>query len=258
MFERENAFLRTELSVLRAHPDATPHPAALQVSELTLSLRHLSDKLTAAEGTLLERTRALSLSQAETRLAQHALDGARRQADAAHERERTAVAHVREMYARVKNAEEERRLTDVVVREYADLVRELDAARHAASSSPASSSSGSSITLASSVSSGEGAQSSDVKLVNSLAEGKLGLKRLLAEFDTETTRLEDEVGRLHDEMARVLADSEAVKMAHEECLEERAVLKVQLDKLRNDERSVAQKVSRYMYVYQLNRYSHAY
>ena len=168
-----------------------------------------------------------------------------RQSDMAHDRERASVTRLRELHGRLKAAEEERRLMDIVVQEYADLVRELDAARRA---SPASSSA-SSLTLASSASAGshDGAGApSDAKLAASLAEGRLGLRRLLADFDAEKTRLEDEITRLHGELATVLAGSEAATRAHEECMEELAEAKAQLDKLQSDDRSAAQMVSRYM------------
>ena len=49
VLERENAMLKEEVLILRTHPDSAPHPAALQVPELTLALRRLSDKLTLTE-----------------------------------------------------------------------------------------------------------------------------------------------------------------------------------------------------------------
>jgi chromosome segregation ATPase len=237
--ERENAILRSEVTVLRAHPDAAPHPASLQISELTLALRHVSDKLTTTEETLLLRTRELAHAQGDTRTTRHALDGVIRQIDMAQQRERKSNARMRELQQRIRAAEEERKLMDIVVQEYADLVRELDARR-----SPSSSFTASSLTLASS-DSGSGL-ASDAKLSTTLSEGKLGLRRLLADFGTETARLEDEIARLHAELAAVLAKSEASTKAHEENMDELAELRARLDKVQIDDRSAAQMVSRYM------------
>ena len=43
--EQENQRLAEEVALLRAHPDITPHPASLQIPELTLALRTLSESL---------------------------------------------------------------------------------------------------------------------------------------------------------------------------------------------------------------------
>ena len=43
--ENENTRLREEIAVLRATPDISPHPEAIQVQELDLAQRRLLDQL---------------------------------------------------------------------------------------------------------------------------------------------------------------------------------------------------------------------
>ncbi|EPQ57801.1 hypothetical protein GLOTRDRAFT_136666 [Gloeophyllum trabeum ATCC 11539] len=240
ILERENATLREELATLRAHPDAAPHPAALHANELTLSLRRLSDKLTATEEMLLERTAELADAQAEAARARHDAEAAYELAATGRARQEEGKARERELERRVRAAEEERRMTDLVVQEYADLVRALEGRKSSVTSPRAQR------RVASDDGGGSVASSSSVTLVESLSEGKSGLHKLLSEFYAENERLEAEVQRLHGQLS--LAEAK-LKAEHKGGADDRAALaraRAELDRLKADDNAAAKVVSRYM------------
>ncbi|TFY77590.1 hypothetical protein EWM64_g6419 [Hericium alpestre] len=235
--QRENAALREELAALHGHPDTSPHPAALQVPEMTISLRRLSDKLTEIEGTLVSRTRELANTLSDVNKLKHEAAGAYQASADVRAREEEAKAREREMHRKVRAAEEERQMMDRVVQQYADLVRTLEGR-------PSRSS-----TASHHVSPGREngvARASNAALLDGLKDGKLGLQRLLEEFNAETERLEQEIGRLHAELAVVETKREARTKAAEQDRARLAEVQVELEKYRADDKSAAQMVSRYM------------
>ncbi|KAI0819096.1 hypothetical protein BC629DRAFT_1719903 [Irpex lacteus] len=109
-----NVAIMSDFQLEEEHPLALElaslREAALryQIPELTLALRKLSDKLTTTEETLLARTTELAHAQSELGRAEH---------------DRAAILAI---LAMVQAAEEERRLADMVLEEYASLVRKLE------------------------------------------------------------------------------------------------------------------------------------
>lgn len=104
-----------ELSVLRAHPNTSPDPTALQTPQLNNALRQLSDKLSQTEELLLKRT-------SETLHATHELARVKYDRDVAFEIAAQARAHeedckVRErtLLLQARNAKEESKMADLVV-----------------------------------------------------------------------------------------------------------------------------------------------
>lgn len=87
---------------------------------------------------------------------------------------------------------------------------------------------------------------SNSALVDSLSEGKLGMHRLLEEFNVETDRLEAEIFKLNSELAVARSLIEAEKASSERDRARIAELEVDLDKLRIDDETAAKMVSRYM------------
>jgi hypothetical protein len=83
-------------------------------------------------------------------------------------------------------------------------------------------------------------------LVDSLSEGKLGMHRLLEEFNGETDRLEAEIFKLNSELAAAQSLLEAEKASSKRDQAHIAELEVDLDKLRIDDETAAKMVSRYM------------
>ena len=250
--EHENAVTRVELAALRAHPDSTPHPAELQLPELTLALRRASDKLTLAEDSLRERTAQLVDMQGAASRAHHAAENAFGVAAGARAREEEALVRERELMLQLRVAEDEGKMMDRAVREYADLVRALERRQSLPSSPPPP-------TLPSKPAPYPGgAHTSNGKpheqngngrsTFESLQERKGELHELAGEFEGANKALSDNIGRLQIELDGARSELEAEQKAAEE---ERLRLSnafAELERLKHDDNAAAKMVSRYMYV----------
>ncbi|KAF9792156.1 hypothetical protein BJ322DRAFT_998121 [Thelephora terrestris] len=229
--ERENSRLVEELSVLRAHPITSPDPSALQTPQLNNALRHLSDKLSQTEELLLKRT-------SETLHATHKLARVKYDRDAAFEiaaqaraREEDCKVRERSLLLQARNAKEESRMADLVVQEYASLVRNLT---DRIPSSPQSSKSA------------EIKHSRQVSFSKDLAQGKIGLQKLISEFNQETENLHAEIHDLQSELELVKAQQESERKLAEQDRRELARVQTEFDKLSLDDSTAAKMVSRYM------------
>ncbi|KAF7793199.1 hypothetical protein EIP86_004308 [Pleurotus ostreatoroseus] len=226
--ERENARLHEEIHTLRTNPDLTPHPAALQVPELSLALRRLSDKLTYTEDILLSRTNELVQVQNELAQALSGVATAQELASQVRAREEEGNARERDLERKARAAEEERRLADRALQEYADLVRSLEG-RPSKTSGASTQSSASNVTPAA-----------------SFSEDRAGLHRLLEEFNAEKERLSLEINRLQHENESFRATLESERTS---ALAERdrfAETALELDRYKADDNTAAKMVSRYM------------
>jgi hypothetical protein len=230
---RENTRLRAEIAILRAKPDPTPHPATLHTQELSLALRRVSDKLTLTESALLARTADLLHTRNDLSKAQHAVEDAYALAAAACAREKDTRIRERNLHNRIRAVEEDRKMSDYVVSEYANLVRGMEGRSPPASCAPVN---GSRLS----------ASTSTATLVDSLAEGKLGLQKLLEEFNTESSCLESELFRVHGQLSisETSLASECKNAAQDRA--ELAKALVELERLEIDDKTAAKMVSRYM------------
>lgn len=146
-------------------------------------------------------------------------------------REEEGLLRERELQRKVKAAEEERRMVDLVVSEYADLVRALEGQRPKPFNV-----------------SGHGMvnSSGSTRLVDSYTEGKKGLQKLLGELSVESERLEAEVARLERELAiaetKLAAESKTAELDRKLL----AAVEAELVKVRIDDQTAAKMVSRYM------------
>ncbi|CCM00489.1 uncharacterized protein FIBRA_02523 [Fibroporia radiculosa] len=234
--EIENARLKEEVVVLRTVPEATPHPASLQVQELTLAHRRLSDKLTLTEETFQGTIAELTQSRSDLAKAQHDIDAAYELVARTRAQLVEAEARERELERKARAAEEERKLADLVVQEYADLVRTLEGRpRQVTSPRP-------SLPL------GNESNSSSATLVDSLSEGKSGLQKLLEEFNDETEKLAAETTRLHGEIALLSTRLEAERGRSERDRAQLAESLLRLEAYKIDDNTAAKMVSRYMSV----------
>ena len=224
--------------MLRANPDTSPSESSFQIPELTLALRRLSDKLTVIEGTLLDRTKAVVAAQSELANAQYEIEAARALAAEASAREEEGLARERELERKVRKAEEEQRMADLVVQEYASLVRKLEGR-------PKTHSTTSSV---SSVSSDDLRRSgtSTVTLVDSLSEGKFGLQKLMGEYNGQSERLQAEIAKLHGDNGMLYKELEAARHGAEHDRDELAKVLHELDLYRADDNTATKMVSRYM------------
>ncbi|ESK82831.1 hypothetical protein Moror_12254 [Moniliophthora roreri MCA 2997] len=224
--ERENELLRHEISNLRAnpHPDtlSESHPAVQQSAQLTLALRRLSDKLTITEEALLTRTTELVSATHEATKCRAAMEGAYALSAQMRGREEEAKIRERELEMQLRKAREEAKMSDIVVKEYADLVRSLDAKSRNPSGT------------------------SNDQLADGLSEGKLGLQRLFNDFTTEVETLSARVTHLQGQIVDAEKRVEAERKAGET---ERLLLaqtQHELEKLKLEDKSAAKMVSRYM------------
>ena len=60
--EQDNALLQAEIQFLRSIPDSSPTTATIQVSELSLALRHVQDKVRLGEEELKSVNEKLGLA----------------------------------------------------------------------------------------------------------------------------------------------------------------------------------------------------
>lgn len=244
--ERENALLRSELNVLRANPppEASPksHPAVLQTQQLTLSLRQLSDKLSLTENAHLERTTQLAHAQSEAAKAKLGEEGAYVLAVRARGLEEEGKARQRELEHKVRKSEEAVKMSDLVVNEYADLVRSLEGRSLKSPLPPVTPSLGGDDGLAVphepwSFSGGSS---------NSLSEAKSGLSKLFTEFSAETERLQSEIANLQERLDISEAKLTAEKKGSELDRIALAKAQVELAELKINDNTAAKMVSRYM------------
>jgi hypothetical protein len=260
--ERENAAAQAELAVLRAHPDTTPRPAELQLPELTLALRRASDKRTLTEDALRACTAQLVDAQGVAVRARYAADGAFGAADAARAREEEALARERALALRLRVAEEEGRMMDRAVGEYADLVRALER-RHSLASSrppppPQLQREGQQQppppppkdSPAHPASNGEHAEQdgSGNSSLEVLRERESELYRLAGEFEVASEALREEIGKLRSELEEARTELEAERKAAQEERVRLSNALTELELLKHDDDAAAKMVSRYMYV----------
>ena len=214
LLSRENALLRSELAILRAN--SSPEPSAnIQSQQLTLSLRHLSDKLTLTEDALLDRTNDLFQFQTKATKAKLAEENAYALAARARGLEEEARSRERQLRTELHHMQEAAKMTDLVLNEYADLVRTLEGRTLPVSS-------------------------------GNLSEGKYELQKLFNEFSAEVERLNADVAELQTRLAVAEAKADSEKQASEMDHIERAKAQVALETLKRDDNTAAKMVARYM------------
>ncbi|KAG5649943.1 hypothetical protein H0H81_001374 [Sphagnurus paluster] len=237
--ERENKLLRSELAALRAHPHpdagSNTQNGALQLQQLTLSLRRLSDKLTLAEDALHERTVQLAHATGEAARAKLAEEGAYELSARTRGREEAGKLRELALEGKVRASEEAVKMSDLVLNEYADLVRAMDIKAGIRGDKFHSSSA----TLV-------GGNGDAALLADRLAEGKMGLQRLLSEFSAESEKLHTELLKTQAELAASEAKRDAEHKYTEECRIQLAQAQFELHRLKMDDNAAAKMVSRYM------------
>lgn len=236
--EAENARLEKELTVVSRHPDKTPHPDTLSVSSLTLAHRRLSERLSETESILLERTteweeakRKADNMVAYAEQCREALERGRRGEESAKERARALENMLRA-------AVEEKAMVERTVDDYADLVRGMER-RSSASPVPSDERV---------LSPKNSFRRSSLSTTSSSQQdaGRVGLQRLLEEFNRTTEGLQQENGRLAAQLEDANLQLAVERRASEEDRAKVAFLKVELDQYMADDRSAGKMVSRYM------------
>ncbi|KAI6139034.1 hypothetical protein BKA82DRAFT_1004630 [Pisolithus tinctorius] len=222
--EQENEKLRQEAAFLRADSQqVTSHPAERHVQELTLALRRVSEKMDLMDNTLVERTTELTHARSDLTKARLVAEAAHELASRMHAQQEEGKARERTLEMKARASEEERKMVDLVVQEYADLVRSLEGRRHANQSHL------------------NGTPSTD-----GLHDKKVALQQLMAEFTQETDTLQNTITELrkHTCFLETELDAERQTTMHNRHLLAQA--QVELDKLKLDDQTAAKMVTRYM------------
>ncbi|EJD05769.1 uncharacterized protein FOMMEDRAFT_145188 [Fomitiporia mediterranea MF3/22] len=228
--ETENSHLKAELQVHRTTaPDTASHRDALQIQELTLALRRLSDKLDLTEKALFERNEELISTQSSLDAAKgsegnmvEAANRLRAELEASHTRER-------DLLNRVRASEEQRKLSDLVVEEYANLVRSLEGRPSLAAQSDAKDSG-----------------SSPRGSLDGLMHARQGLHKLLQDSNADTEKMHAEIGRLNDALEMARSELELERATTIEGRRQLAQAQLEIHQLRRDDNAAAKMVSRYM------------
>ncbi|KAF8967352.1 hypothetical protein BDZ97DRAFT_2073691 [Flammula alnicola] len=247
-FERENDLLKAELAVLRAnpHPDASPTTSdtQTQIQELTLSLRRLSHKLSSTEDELLAKTTELVHAHAETLKAKASADNAYELGARVRGREEAGKVREQDLERKIRQLEEDMKMADVVINEYAALVREMEAKSSATFSSEFGHSNGSAQASAD-LEPGD-VTSAPKFFATTLLESKLSRERLLGQFQDNSEKLEAELYRVNAELEVATSQLEAEKKGNGAIENELGLTKTELEKLRLEDGTAAKMVARYM------------
>ncbi|KAF8805283.1 hypothetical protein BYT27DRAFT_7234354 [Phlegmacium glaucopus] len=247
ILERENDWLKAEIAILRANP-TTPskssNPTNEQVQQLTLSLRRLSQKLTLTEDALSSKTTGLVQANAELLKARLAVENAYELGARVRGREEAAKIREHELELRLKAAEEEKKMSEVAVGEYAKLVRSMEARMGLGSTSTLVSPNG--IKVEEDPVKHCSGDSPGVALANTFVEGKLGLKCLLSEFQSDREELQRQLGQLQGELEVLKSNHEAERKATHIFHLELTKAQAELQTLKIDDNTAAKMVARYM------------
>ncbi|KAJ2928069.1 hypothetical protein H1R20_g9025, partial [Candolleomyces eurysporus] len=242
--EQENKALKDELEILRQtpHPDTLPqsHPAVPQVQQLTLSLRKLSDQLSSTEEILLQRTNELVNAKSDTVKAKLSEEKAYELAARIRGREQASKERERELEWKLRSLEEQGKMSDVAMKEYASLVRSLEAKM--GKGRPSTSSSGSR---------NSSSTANAPTLEASFAEGKRNLKRLMDDMHGEIGALHARVEELQSEKEGMVSELDAQAKSCEADRLAQSQAQFELDKLKVDDNTATKMVARYMKFSQL-------
>lgn len=233
--KEENSYLRSELDAYRssASSEKGSYRDMILAQELTLALRRLSDKLDLTEKELVQKSEELALVEGERDASKNAEENAveavvqlRLELDACRSEER-------DLMNRVKRSEEQRRMADLVVDEYAALVRSLEGRP--------------SIRSSSSSSRRNTTEDSPQNALTSLMYARQGLNKLLQDSNSDTEKLHSEISRLHDALDVANMSLAAERKAASDDRRKLAQAQYELNQLKLDDNVAAKMVSRYMY-----------
>jgi hypothetical protein len=217
--ELENRSLNDELATLRSNPLPSSSDSQESINQLTLSLRTLNEKLTTTESLLLQRTTQLSRVLDDLHKSQSSTDAAYELCSRMQSREEALKSHERDLELRVQLAEDQARMSERAVEEYADLVRTLEGRSNGHAVAPST--------------------------------HDETVERLLHEFAQERERLQIQLSSAQHDLALVSSQNTALAKSSEDTLAELVELRMKLQLLERDDTTAAKMVSRYMYVIHL-------
>lgn len=205
-------------------------------------MRRASDRITLLEEALLKKTTELTHTNSEKHGLQLELKQKLALLDQQKERHEDKSRET-ELERRCKGAEEEARMADIVVVEYANLVRSLelklstqertlvtrDEVRDVGPSEPL-------------------VPGEDIQPLRSLVENRASLQRLLHEFNAESANLQAEITQLHGELTEIQTDLASERTVSSLDRQKLAEALTQLELHKVDDTTASRIVSRYMLV----------
>lgn len=217
--ERENDLLKAELAILRANPHSESAASAKHVQDqLTLSLRRQSQKTALAEETIAAKVAEIAQLKAEVYRAQVSADSAYLLGARVRAREEELKAHRREMAVRIELLEDDLRMADKTIKEYAALVRGMEKSTSSQHSS----------------------------LSNVRDEARKEHEALVAKNQVDTEYMQTELKAMFARLEVTLSQFEAEKKAKDAVEKELGIAQAELEKHRLDDGTAAKMVARYM------------
>ena len=156
------------------------------------------------------------------------------------------MQRIQELELQLKSKEEERRLMELCVTEYAELVRSLEGRASTVTKPLPIQQAASEISSVDTLVSNPPNGTTPSKPIDTLAEGLQGLQRLLAESHDETTQLRTEIHNLQTTLATCEGNLEAANRSAEQDRVEKVKALTEAERLKNNDRGAAQMVERYM------------
>lgn len=213
--------------MLRANPHTnSSSETQTQVQELTLSLRRLSHKLSLTEESLFAKTNELIHAHVESMTAKANADNAYELGARVRGREEAGKVRERDLERKVVQLEEDLKMADVVIKEYAALVRGMEAKRSSESGH----------------SNGDAPQTSAA----TQSENKLSRERLLLQFRTDSEKLHVQLEDVTAKLEKMTAQLAAATSSNHAVRAELGRTKSELEKLQLEDGTAAKMVSRYM------------
>lgn len=224
---------------------------ALSSRATELTLARVEEQLSATQAQVLAQRKTIAdLTTANSRL-EHYNNELKLVVEESRRRESATIISQRETQFALRQAIEERNMSDHVVHEYANLVKSLDAKSSSKSRSSLSTIPPSDdpieLTIPPNVngSSSESVASRQTPL-SLMVEGRQGLQRLVQEMSAETTRLHEELQRLHAQLETTKAELTALKFAGDDERSLLSAVRSELMQHQADDAAAAKLVSRYM------------
>lgn len=257
LVSQHNAHLEREVETLRIKSERHPSVDISSAQAAELTLQRVQEQLAATESQLLSQNRTIADLRASNSRLEHNESASRQLVEEARRREAAASSSEREVQLALRQAIEERNMSDYVVYEYADLVKSLEAksnakARASLSATSTLDASGLPSNPQASTNSTDPSTSRSTPL-DSMVEGRNGLQKLVQEMSTETTRLHHELHTLHAQLESTKVELESCAAVGKEDRVKLASAQAELLKLQADDNAAAKLVSRYMWVTSLHR-----
>jgi chromosome segregation ATPase len=223
--EEEQNYLVRELGVLRNTAAMVDDAGkeTLQIQELILSLRKLSDQLDLAEREIMSLRQGLAASRTETEIARRLQGSALESLKVLQLDLGKREAEKRQLVAQLKSEEQQRAMSDLVLEEYADLVRNLEGRR---------------------TTEGRVNRAS----VDGLQHARNGLQKLLNESNEDAEKLHAQIAQLYEALEQARRELQVERDVSVDVRKTLVETQTQLEKYERDDQAAAKMVSRYMSV----------